>query len=94
MIDEKDVLHIAKLSNLDLTVEEIKKFCQQLSKIFVFVQEYSSLQTEKENSLFFVSQQKNVFREDEIKPSLTQDGALANAKSSYKGFFKIKAIFD
>jgi len=41
-----------------------------------------------------VTGMENVFREDEIKPSLSQDEVLANAPRKYKGYFVVEAIFE
>jgi aspartyl-tRNA(Asn)/glutamyl-tRNA(Gln) amidotransferase subunit C len=36
----------------------------------------------------------NVFREDEVAPSLTQEEALSGAAASAEGRFKVAAILD
>jgi aspartyl-tRNA(Asn)/glutamyl-tRNA(Gln) amidotransferase subunit C len=36
----------------------------------------------------------NVFREDEVRPSLPQEKALANAPDQADGFFRVPKIID
>ena len=92
-LTKEEVLHIAKLANLTLSEEEVKVFGEQLSETLEYVVKLKELKTENVPPTFQTTGLKNVTRNDEIKPSLTQDEALKNAKSTYKGYFKTKAIF-
>lgn len=90
---KQEVDHIAKLANLDLAEEKREKFSNQLSDILDFVDKLSSLDVKDIPPLNNVTNLENVFKEDEVKPSLTQEEALRNAPAKYKGFFKVKAVF-
>lgn len=91
-LTEEEVRHVAKLAQLGLSEEETEKFRKQLSTILEFVSELQELDTKNTEPLSQTTGLKNVFREDEIRPSLTQEEALANAKERHKGYFKVKAI--
>jgi len=93
-LTKAEVEHIGKLANLDLTKDESERFCKELSEILDFVGKLSSVDTTQVSPLNNVTGKKNIFREDEVKASLSQKQALANAPSVYKGYFKIKAIFE
>lgn len=86
--------HIAKLANLSLSGEEKQLFKEQLTEILDFVEKIAEVDTKTTEPLPNVVERKNVFREDKVLPSLTQVEALANARSTYKGYFRIKAVFD
>ena len=90
----EEIKHIAKLANLTLSEEEIELFSHQLSETLEHIAELDKLSIEKVIPTFQTTGLINIFRKDEIKPSLSQDQALSNSKSTYKGFFKIKPIFD
>jgi len=92
-LSEEEVLHIAKLANLSLTSQEVEIFSRQLSETLDYIERLKDLNTDKVSPTFQTTGLKNVTREDKTKPSLSQKEALKNAKSTYKGFFKIKAIF-
>lgn len=92
-LSKDEVIHLAKLANLSLTSEEVEVFSRQISETLDYVEKLKELKTENVEPTFQTTGLTNVMREDVIKPSLTQAEALRNAKSSYKGFFKIKAIF-
>lgn len=93
-LSKEEVEQIAKLANLSLNDEEKDKFASQLTEILNYVEKISSVSINNEQPLFNVLGERNVFREDEIRTSLTQEEALKNAKDVYKGYFKVKAIFD
>ncbi len=87
-----DVNHVAKLANLPLSDEEKKKFEKQLEETAAYVEELDEVDTNGVEPTSQVTGLENVTREDEIKPSLTQEQALTNAKSTNNGFFKVKGI--
>ena len=89
-----DVSHVAKLANLPLTDEEKKKFEAQLEETIAYVDQLSEIPTEKTPPTNQVTGLENVLREDKVKPSLTQEQALNNAKKTHNGFFVVPAILD
>ncbi|MBI4089134.1 MAG: Asp-tRNA(Asn)/Glu-tRNA(Gln) amidotransferase subunit GatC [Candidatus Levybacteria bacterium] len=89
-----NVLHVAKLANLPLKNEEIKKLEEQLSETLTYIEKLNSINTENIEPTSQVTGLENVAREDEPKPSLSQEEALSNTKSQHNGLFKIKAVFD
>lgn len=92
-LSRKQVLHIAKLADLHLTEEEIKKFQKQLGDVLGYIDILNELDTKKVKPTSQVTGLENVFKKDEVKPSLTQEETLSNTKEKYKGYFKVKSIF-
>lgn len=92
-VTKKDVKHIADLSNLVLTDEEIAKFTPQLDKIIEFVSTLNEVDTKDIEPTSQTTGLTNVLREDVVKSenSLTQEEALSNT-DGHNGFFKVKAI--
>lgn len=89
-----DVPHVAKLANLPLKPEEEKKFEKQLSEILNYVEKLKKVDTKNVETTSQATGLENVTREDEAKPSLTQEEALLNAKSQHNGFIKVKAVLE
>jgi len=87
-----NVKHVAKLANLPLSPQEEKKFEKQLSETLDYIESLNEIDTSKTPPADNVTSLQNVTREDEVKPSLSQEEALKNAKSVYKGFFKVKGV--
>jgi len=92
-LSKKQTKHVAHLAKLRLSEKEIEKFRQQLSSILNYVDQLKELDTKKIEPTSQVTGLENVFREDKVLPSMSQEEALSNAKETYKGFFKVKAIF-
>lgn len=90
---KNEVKKIAKLANLTLKTDELEKFSKQLSETLNYVKRLKKLETKGVMPVFQTTGLKNVFREDKVRLSLTQGQALKNSSSTYKGYFKIRAIF-
>lgn len=93
-LTEKEVKHIAKLANLSLSSEELRRFQNQLSETLEYIRILERVRTEKVEPTNQVNRLSNVVRDDEVFPSLSCKEALQNAKETYNGFIKIKAIFN
>lgn len=86
--------HLAKLANLPLTDEEKEKFEKQLQETLDYVDQLKEINTEGIEPTSHVTGLENVTRDDVAQPSLSQDEALANAKSKHNGLFRVKAVFE
>lgn len=93
-LTEKEVKYIAKLANLTLSENEIKKFQSQLSEILGYVEILSGVDTKGIEPTSQVTGLENVKREDTASPSLSQDESVSQAKQTHNGFIKVKAIFN
>jgi aspartyl-tRNA(Asn)/glutamyl-tRNA(Gln) amidotransferase subunit C len=89
-----NVSHIAKLASLPLTSEEKIKFEKQLEETIIHVENLSRVDTKGIEPTSQVTGLENITRDDEAKPSLTQEEALFNTKSKHNGLFKVDAIFE
>ena len=94
ILDKKTVKHIAKLANLKLSSPEITKFSRQLTEVLGYIKILNKLNTKKQKTIFQAIELKNIWRQDKVGKSLSQKQALSGKKNNYKGYFKIKAIFD
>ena len=93
-LTREEIKRVAELANLKLKKGEVKKFQKQLSETISHVEKLKKLNTQNVPPTSQVTGLENVFREDKIRPSMSQEEALSNAKEQYKGFFKVKAIFE
>ena len=90
-ITPKDTKHIANLLHVPLNDEEIETLTPQLSQAAEYVQVLQELDLSGIQETNQVTGLKNVFREDMITPSLSQEEALRNAKNTYDGYFVVPA---
>ena len=66
MIDEKQVKHVAKLARIALTDAEVKKFSEQLSKVFGYMEILNELKTDGVELKSQVTGLTNVMEKDEV----------------------------
>ena len=88
-ISREEVLHVARLARLELTDDEVGRFTEQLSAILEAVAKVAELDLSDVEPTAHPLDLVNVWAEDEPRPSLPQDEALANAPDRHGGFFKV-----
>ena len=91
-----DVAKVARLANLSLTQEELKKFPEQFAQTLSVVDQLKEINTSGVGLTAQVTGLFNVGREDEIDRGrrLSQEEALSQAKRAHKGFFVVKQILE
>jgi aspartyl-tRNA(Asn)/glutamyl-tRNA(Gln) amidotransferase subunit C len=90
-ISREEVLHVARLARLALTEEEIERFGEQLNAILEAVGKVGELDLEGVEPTAHPLELANVWAEDEPRPSLSVEEALANAPDAEGGFFRVPA---
>jgi len=88
------VRHLASLSRILVTDEEVEKLAGELGVIVDAVAEVNQAVSGDVVPTSHPIPMSNVFREDEIRPSLTQQEALSGAPDSADGKFRVAAILD
>ena len=68
VIDLRLLTHLAEVSRLELTDEELERFTEQLKVILEAFREIDEVDTEGIEPSFHPLELKNVLREDEAKP--------------------------
>lgn len=89
-----DVKKVAKLANLPLNPLEENMLEKQLDETVSYIENLKEIDTKDTDPTSQVTGLTNITREDVTTPSLSQEEALKNAKSTYNGFFKVKAVFE
>ena len=88
------VRHLASLSRILVTDDEVEKLAGELG---VIVDSVATVNKAVSGDVVPTSHpipMSNVFREDEVAPSLIQEQALSGAADSAEGRFKVAAILD
>jgi len=93
-IDETQVRQVARLSRLVLTDDEVARFSTELSAIVEYIEKLNALDVDSVEPLAHCLPICNVFRDDEIKPSLDTEQALSNAPRRHDEYFKVPKILD
>ncbi len=89
-----DIQKVAKLARLELSEEERETFGNQLEQILAYMEQLNRLDTTGVESTSHAIPIYNVFREDEVKPSFSQEEVLAIAPAEEEGHFKVPRIIE
>lgn len=84
MVSEDEVESIAKLADITIEKEKLAGFTSRFNDIleyFDILDQVAQDETAKDDLY-------NVFREDEVMPSLTQEEALVNSGETEEGYIK------
>ena len=93
-IDRKTVEHVAKLSRLQLSGEELDRYGQQLGAILDYIAKLEKLDVAGLEPLAQAVETSNVFRDDVPRPSLDRGAALRNAPEKTGDFFIVPKIIE
>ena len=88
-IGREEVEHVARLARLALTDEEVERFRGQLSAILEAVGKVSELDLEGVPPTSHPLDLVNVLADDEPRPSLPREAALANAPRAEGSAFRV-----
>ena len=93
-IEDKDVLHIAKLARLKLADNELENYKKNLQEILNFADTINHVNTDDIGETIGINENCNVFRKDEIKQESNKDELLSNAPSQDEGMFRIPKVIN
>ena len=79
---KKDVEHLANLSMLNLSEDEIEKYTKDIQEIITMAEQVNEVDTEGVDISAFALDSYNVFRKDEVRQSIDREALLQNAPSS------------
>ncbi|MCP4247889.1 MAG: Asp-tRNA(Asn)/Glu-tRNA(Gln) amidotransferase subunit GatC [bacterium] len=93
-IDERTVRHVAHLSRLQFSDEEIRRLTGELSAILDYIEQLNRVDTADVEPTAHPVQIRNVFRDDSPRPSIDPAAALSNAPQSEQTFFRVPKVLD
>ena len=90
----QEIITLAQTASLSLEESEIEAFTSDLEKMIDFGKQLEDLNTEEVEISKRDGTLYNVFRKDEIKPSMAKEELLANAPKQKNGFFFVPQIVE
>jgi aspartyl-tRNA(Asn)/glutamyl-tRNA(Gln) amidotransferase subunit C len=88
------VRHLAGLARIDLSDSELESLTGELAQIVDSIAKVSEVATPDVEATSHPIPLSNVFREDEVRPSLSVDDALRGAPEREGDRFKVASILD
>ena len=93
-ITRADVEHVATLARLHLTDDEVGRMQTQLSNILEAIETLRDVDTSHVGPTASVIELENVMRNDEARPGLRRDAALANAPLRDDPFLRVPTVLE
>lgn len=93
-VSKEEILHIAKLADLEIKDEEIEKYALNLQDILDFAEVVNNAPVDGLDVTVGANEKKNVFRKDEIKVFEDNEALLQNAPSEEQLMFKIPKVIN
>jgi aspartyl-tRNA(Asn)/glutamyl-tRNA(Gln) amidotransferase subunit C len=91
-LSRDDVAHVALLARLGLSAEELEQYQHQLDAILDAIGKLNEVDTSAVAETAQVGGLVNVWRDDEPRPSIGTERALANAPERDGPYFRVAAI--
>ena len=93
-ISREDVAHLARLAHIEMTETELEKMAGELRVIVDSIASISQAAGDDVPATSHPIPLRNVFREDVVGQTLSNEQALLNAPDAADGRFKVPAILD
>ncbi|MBI2646671.1 MAG: Asp-tRNA(Asn)/Glu-tRNA(Gln) amidotransferase subunit GatC [Deltaproteobacteria bacterium] len=93
-ITKQLVEHLAKLSLLELSPEEVERYTQELDSLMGYFEKLNRLDTAHIDPTFHVEPPTNVFREDEVRESFKREDLLPVFPAQEDGAIKVPKIIE
>lgn len=91
-ISTDDVAHVARLARLELGPDELESFTSQLGAVLDHAADLDSLDLDGVEPTAHPLSLSNVFRPDEVGPTLDPDEVLAAAPAVEDGQFRVPPV--
>jgi len=91
-INEEFIRHIALISRIELTDEQISRFGKQFADILSYVDMLKELDTDGVEPMAHALDISNVLADDKVGESLSVEKALANAPARLGNLYKVPKV--
>lgn len=91
-ISKEELLHIAKLSDLEIKENEIEEYLKNLEDILNYTETIDKIDVSKLDETIGATEEYNVFRKDEVKQFDNIDQMMENGPEVDRNMFKIPKV--
>lgn len=89
-----DIDYVANLARIALSDEERSLFSEQLEEILEYIEQLKTVDVEGVEPTAHAFPVTNVWREDVVRPGLTQEEAIGNAPEARDGMFVVPKVVE
>lgn len=91
-VNDKLIANLSRLAKLKFDSKSAEKIKSDLNTILKFVDIISKTDTNSLKPLIYISEEKNVLRNDEVTNQISQENALKNAPGKDSDYFKVPTV--
>ncbi len=91
-LSREEVEKVSLLARLRFSDEELAMMTTQLGQIVAYVEQLNELDTDNVEPMAHAVELTNVFRADDVRPSLDREQALANAPKRDEECYRVPAV--
>ena len=91
-ISKEELLHIAKLSDLEIKENEVEEYLKNLEDILNYTETIDKIDVRKLDETIGATEEFNVFRKDEVKQFDNIDQMMENGPEVDRNMFKIPKV--
>ena len=91
-ISKEELLHIAKLSDLEIKENEIEEYLKNLEDILNYTETIDKIDVRKLDETIGATEEFNVFRKDEVKQFDNIDQMMEHGPEVDRNMFKIPKV--
>ncbi|MGZ3766723.1 MAG: Asp-tRNA(Asn)/Glu-tRNA(Gln) amidotransferase subunit GatC [Mucilaginibacter sp.] len=91
-IDKETVEKVAHLARLELGEDEKNKMIKDMNKILGFMDKLNEIDTSGIEPLVYMTNERNVLREDVVRHDVTHEEALLNAPKHDENYFLVAKV--
>ena len=93
-VTKDDLETVAVLSRLEIPAAQQDTYLQQMDSILTYMDNLAAVDTTDVQPTTYALPMQNVFREDEVRPSLDREAALSNAPLKDDNYFKVPKVLE
>jgi aspartyl-tRNA(Asn)/glutamyl-tRNA(Gln) amidotransferase subunit C len=91
-VDDKLVEHLAHLSRLEFLEKDQIQMKSDFEKILGFVARLDTIDTSGVEPLVYMSEERNILREDQVRNQVSQSLALKNAPAKDSDYIRVPKV--
>ena len=93
-VSPEEVRHVANLARLAMSDEDLERIRHELNRIMKFFAQLQELDTDDVPETSHAIPMTDVYRDDEVRPSLPPDKITQNAPDGVEEFFRVPGFME
>lgn len=93
-VSKKDVEYVADLARISFSEDEKEALIHDLNSVLEYMEKLNSLDTDDVDIIVNPIYIENKFREDEIKPSLSEKDVIMNAPNNLEEYVLVPKVLE